>query len=361
MTSGKRRKRPYAAPSATPWDGLPAGELTPAEKIVRACHKDIYRYRHAPVCLEGEADFFNGYERDACPRCGSSRIKRSGFDSRGVRRWLCHGCGRTFTPMTGTIFEDHRITVADWTEFIIEALSYESVHGMTRANRRSVTTLPYWMAKLFLVLEGVQDDVVLSGRVEIDEMGYLLASKDRPKRPDGSELPGAYSRNRICIGIGCDGHGHSYFAREGLGKTSGAKTLAAFGEHIKKGSHLVHDMENGHNALVRELSLGSEAHSSRLMLKMPDKEKPLRNVNHLCDLLRQFLDAHSGFDRDDIDGYLNLFWVAMNPPKSKLEKAAFVLDRAMGNPKSLRYREFYKKKPRSGDGGPQETATLCKE
>ena len=42
--------------------------------------------------------------------------------------------------------------------------AYESVSGMTRANRRSGTTLPHWMAKLFAVLEDIQDDVVLSGK-----------------------------------------------------------------------------------------------------------------------------------------------------------------------------------------------------
>lgn len=61
-------------------------------------------------------------------------------------------------------------------------------------------------------------------------------------------------------------------------------------------------------------------------------------------MLKLFLNSHSGFDRDDLEGYLDLFWVAMNPPSTKMEKAAFVLDLAMRNPKSLTYREFYKRK-----------------
>jgi hypothetical protein len=31
----------------------------------------------------------------------------------------------------------------------------------------------------------------------------------------------------------------------------------------------------------------------------------------------------------------------MNPPESKMRKAVFVLNRAMGNPKTLRFRDFY--------------------
>lgn len=345
MRSGEARGR-YRAPSATPWDGLPGGPPGPAEAIVAACHRDIYRYRHAPASLEGEADFFNAYGRDSCPRCGSPRIKGNGCDAKGVRRWVCLSCGRSFTPATGTVFDGRKLPVADWTEFVIEALSFESVSSMTRGNRRSVTTLPYWMAKLFAVLAGVQDRTVLSGRVELDEMFYPLALADQPRMPDGSRMPGAYSRSKVCIGIACDGSGASVFRREGLGKTSCARTMAAFGGSIAPGSTLVHDRENAHNGLVRELGLKSVAYGSRELRGVPDAANPLRKVNRLCYLLRTFLNRHSGFDRGDLDGYLDLFWVAMNPPEDKMEKAAFVLDRAMRTPKTLRFRDFYKRKGR---------------
>lgn len=68
-----------------------------------------------------------------------------------------------------------------------------------------------------------------------------------------------------------------------------------------------------------------------------------------CYLLRLFLDSHTGFDRTRLGGYLDLFWVMMNPPRDKMEKAAFVLDRAMRNPKTLRYRDFYARSPSSDD------------
>lgn len=59
--------------------------------------------------------------------------------------------------------------------------------------------------------------------------------------------------------------------------------------------------------------------------------------------------SHSGFDRSQIQGYLDLLYVAMNEPADKLEKVAMVLDRAMRCGKTLRFREFYKKKPSSSD------------
>ena len=134
----KRRPRP----SGTPWDGAPDSDLTPAQIIVRDCHRDIYGYRHAGASAAGEADFFNGYERENCPRCGSGAVVRDGFDSNGVRRWRCRSCGRGFGPATGTIFEGRRLPVADWTEFLLEAMSFDSMAGIARSDRRSETTPP---------------------------------------------------------------------------------------------------------------------------------------------------------------------------------------------------------------------------
>lgn len=177
------------------------------------------------------------------------------------------------------------------------------------------------MAKLFAVLEGVQDRVVLSGRVKIDETLRPLARADQPRMPDGSRMPGGFSKSKICVGVGCDGSDRSVFAREGLDKTSGARKMEAFGSRIAPGSVLVHDKENEHNRLVREIGLKSVAYDSKALCRLPDAENPSGEANRLCFLLKAFLDSHSGFDRDDLKGYLNLFRVIINPPASKMEKS----------------------------------------
>lgn len=47
------------------------------------------------------------------------------------------------------------------------------------------------------------------------------------------------------VALGCDEPGNSIFIREGLGKTSRAKTFATFGSRVAPGSALIHDMEPG--------------------------------------------------------------------------------------------------------------------
>ena len=121
-----------------------------------------------------------------------------------------------------------------------------------------------------------------------------------------------------------------------------------FGGHIAEGSKLVHDMEGAHDILVSRLGLESEVHNSKLLKGISGELNPLEPVNKMCFLLKRFLASHSGFDRDDLQGYLDLFSVAVSELDGKLEKVAMVLDRAMRCPKTLRFRHFYNVNPSSG-------------
>lgn len=333
--------------SATPWDGIGESSLAPAQRLVMEAQRDAYERAHRPG--PHDAEFFNGYERDECPACGSSAVVRRGFDGRGIQRYLCRGCGRGFSPLTGTIFEDHRISLYGWSEFLLGIMSYESLAGIARRDRRSPTTPPYQLAKVFMVLDGIQDGVVLAGRVQADEMMYPVPAAEAIVSPSGRRQGGAYSRNNTCIAIACEERdgGSSAFRVLGRGKPSGERAKAAYCPHLEEGLTLVHDKENAHNAVVRERRLVSEAYDSRVIKRLDDDVNPLWKVNRLCFLLRLFLDGHSGFDRSNLDGWLNLFSVMMNPPDDRLEKVALVLDRAMTSPNTLRYRHFYKQKPSS--------------
>ncbi len=236
----------------------------------------MYGFRHEP--FGGDAGFFNAYVRDACPLCGDGHIVRNGTRRDGTQKYACRSCGGYFTPATGTIFDNAKLPVTAWADFILQALSYESMASMTREDRRAETTTPYWMAKLFAVLEGIQDEAVLSGTVWLDETYRPVAAKDAVRRPDG-KLPRGLSRNQICIGVTVDDSGRSYVRREGLGKTSKSKTWETFGVHIAKGSKLVHDMEGAHDILVSKLELKSVCFVKRFFRFSPPPSFVCHHVN----------------------------------------------------------------------------------
>ena len=145
------------------------------------------------------------------------------------------------------------------------------------------------------------------------------------------------SRNQICIGVATDKKHIICFA-EGYGKPSQERSYNAFKNHIAAGSTLIHDKETAHRKLVDELNLTSITYASKELKGLADSENPLDPVNRIHCLLKMFLNAHSGFNRDELQDYLNLYSFVANPPYDHLEKIEQLIKMIFENPKSLKYR-----------------------
>jgi len=324
MERAKSRRR-------TPWEGT--ANLNATQAFLKDSYAADYEERHRKIADCGEADMINSYKPAKCPFCGSPGFNRSGHTKSGVQRYIC-GCGKTFLPTTGTIFDEHRISIREWTDYCLNLFHHVSITADSWNNKNAFRTSRYWLQKLFLTLENIQDGIILSGKVWLDETFYSVRSEDVVRKEDGS-LPPGLSVNKICIGVATDKKNSVMFV-EGKGKQSQKKTAEAFGSHIERGSHLFHDGDNSHRRLVKELSLESTVYLSKILKELPDSENPLNPVNRVHAILKNFLNSHSGFKREDMQNYLNLFAFVINPPSELLEKVELVINLGFQNPKCKR-------------------------
>jgi len=320
----------------TPWDG--ETDLTSTQKFLRQHYETRYADRHRSISDSGEADMINSYVPAQCPFCASEKFKKSGRTNSGIQRYMC-GCGKTFLPTTGTIFDEHRISISEWMEYCLNLFRHVSITADSWNNKNAFATSRYWLQKLFLTLESVQNSIVLADHVWLDETFYSVRSENVVRKASGDKLRGL-SSNQICIGVATDKK-HTLFLVEGTGKPSQKKTLEAFRNHIQPGSTLIHDQESAHAKLIQELSLVSVAYASKDLKGLSDKENPMNPVNRAHAILKKFLNTHSSFNRDDLQGYLNLFAFVTNPPGDLLEKVELVIKTAFENPKLLRYRDYF--------------------
>jgi hypothetical protein len=328
----------------TPWDG--DANVTSTQAFLRQHYKTHYADHHRAVGDSGEAGMINSYTPLKCPFCTSERFKKSGHTKSGIQRYMC-GCGKTFLPTTGTIFDERKISISEWMEYCLNLFRHVSITADSWNNKNAFATSRYWLQKLFLTLEGIQDDIILSDFVWLDETFYSVRSENIARKEGGNKLRGL-SRNQICIGVATDKQ-RTVFLVEGNGKPSQKKTLDVFRSHVKHGSTLIHDGESAHAKLIRELSLESIVYTSKELKCLPDKDNPMNPVNRAHAILKKFLNTHGSFDRDDIQGYLNLFAFVTNPPGDLLEKVELVIKTAFENPKSLRYRDYYSVIPRDSE------------
>ena len=330
-TTGRRR---------TPWDDMKEDNRTPTQRFLSNRYKAHYEERHPVLKDTGEAELINSVVPEKCPYCSDASYSRFGQTGNGVQRYRCKACGRTFTPITGTIFDSHKIAISEWMEYCLNLFRYLSVTAGSWNNRNAFTTSRYWLEKLFLVLDGYESDIVLDGRVWFDETFYTVRSEDIKLKPDGTK-PRGLSENQLCVGVACT-KDQILCLLEGKGQPTARKAYMAFKDHIAPGSTLVHDNGKAHRMLIDALGLVDEAYDASEIKGLPDADNPLHRVNEVHARLKNFLYAHNSFDQDTMQGYLNLFSLAMNPPSDHLEKVELLLNRAFLTRKTLRYRAFYK-------------------
>ena len=322
----------------TPWDHQK--QKTPTQQFLADRYIAHYKERHPSLSNTGESELINSVVLSDCPYCHSASFKRFGLTSNGVQRYRCKKCNRTFTAITGTIFDNHKISISEWIEYCLNLFRYLSVTADSWNNRNAFTTSRYWLEKVFLVLDGYDEDIFLNGRVWFDETFYTVRSEDIKYKTDGSK-PRGLSENQLCIGVACTKE-NILCVLEGKGQPTARKSYMAFKDHILPGSTLVHDNGKAHGLLISKLRLKDESYDSNSLKKLADKDNPMSRVNEVHARLKNFLYAHNSFRRETIQGYLNLFAFAMNPPHNHLEKVEVLLNRAFITRKTLRYRDFYK-------------------
>ena len=179
----------------------------------------------------------------------------------------------TFFILHQTIFDEHRTSISEWIEYCLNIFRNVSVTADSWNNKNAFSTSRYWLEKLFLLLDSYQDDIVLSGKIWLDETYYSIMTRDRVQNKDGSG-PRGLSRSKICVGVATDKK-NTVIRAEGFGKPSQAMSCSAFLSHIAPGSTLVHDKESTHKKLVQKLSLVSEEYGAKERKGLEDFENPL--------------------------------------------------------------------------------------
>ena len=322
----------------TPWDN--SKELTVIQSFVMEKYKNDYKFKHPSLSSTNENELLNSIKVNQCKICSSEKIIKRGKTRNGIQLYYCKQCNRRFTVTTNTIFENHKISITEWINFLLDLFNYGSTTLISKTNKNSINTAIYWLHKTFLVLKDWQNNIELKNNVYIGEMFYKVIKSDIETK-NGKQFRGI-SRNQYCIGIGYAGTNIIAIV-ECLGKTTKELTVKTFKNHIKKGSKLIHDDEKSHKELIKELELSSESYNSILLKTKDDKNNPLRPINHQCDLIRQFLNSHSGFERQDLQDYLNLYCFMNSGHKNKLEKVEELLIMALNKDISLAYRDFFEK------------------
>lgn len=145
-----------------------------------------YDAKH-PAVTKSEVQFLNSIRPDHCPICVSKQIIKYGFYKDGTQGYRCKFCGSKFNILTGTIFQEQKIPVSKWIEFLLYLFEIHSVGIVARDNRNAESTDRYWLIKVFAVLEGIRSHIMLEGNIYFDEM-FFPVIKHETRIVNGKKL-----------------------------------------------------------------------------------------------------------------------------------------------------------------------------
>lgn len=318
------------------------GSKTPLDLLLFDTAEEWYGAKHPPFSAE-EIALVNSVGASECPFCHSASFRKDGKRADGTQRYLCLRCKKRFNPLTGSVFDSRKIPISEWIEFLIHLFQYESLYVSSIDNRNSPSTGRYWTKKVFEVLRGYQDGIILGDRFWIDETYLRKEPSETSKDPEGRKLRGL-SHDKFCVATATDGR-KAVLIVMGCGKPSSSRMLKALSSHIKPSSTMVDDKEKAHLALAESLGLARESHPSAKLKNLADEDNPMNEVNTVHRLFKKFMSRHGSYDRSDLQSWCDLFAFIFAHHGNVAEMVRDFLKLAISTKKVLRFRDVMNKKP----------------
>lgn len=251
----------------------------------------------------------------ACPRCGSARFVRKGRGRDGSQRWLCRGCGRTFSAKTMGLLGYSKLPAETWARYVEAMLGAD---GTLRrcAKACSVGLKTSWFMRMrvcevmgralqpFRVGESVSwqvDGTYLDESLSGNRSRGEARMPRKPHRHGGSVHARGISNLKVCVVCGANDLGDSFCRVCDRGRPSESALGRAL-EGIGGGSWVSTD---GHGAYERVLpALGAE-HVAVGAARQLGGELGL--VDALHQRLKLFLPRFHGVSTRRLSHYLDWF------------------------------------------------------
>lgn len=299
-----------------------------------------------------ELSFVNSVKVDACPYCVSEDFVKDGFRrSNGTRIYRCRKCGRHFNPLTGTLFDNHKIPISEWFKFVIHLSEYHSVSTSANDNRNARNTGYYWTKKIFSALEDSQSGVKLSGIVYIDETYVTPYPSERKVPANGKgRFKAGLSKDLYCkataleVKFVTDENGDEQRISLkgaafccGNGQPSYERLKEIYPRIIAPGSTVIHDDLPPYDRLVESMGCKGISYPSNSTKRLPDDEDPMQPINDFHGSIQSFLRAHRSFERRNLQDWLNLFCFFWNTPGTNERKAVVLTEKVVSKRQIIRY------------------------
>ena len=245
-------------------------------------------------------------EARRCPHCAREGAVSRGM-ARGLRRYQCKGCGRTFNALSGTPLSGlhHK---ERWLSFGASLAKGETVKASAARCDVAVSTAFRWRHRFLAAARSGSE--VLKGIVEADET-YVLESRKgarglgrKARRRGGKAKKRGLSREQVPVLMAADRSGTTVSAV--LPRVDAAALTAALDPVVAKDALLVSDGGASYPPCAAALGVSHEA-LNRSMGERVRGDLHVQTVNSRHSRLKDFLRPRRGIATRYLDNYLSWF------------------------------------------------------
>ncbi len=295
-----------------------------------------------------------GSEKPNCPHCGAKAtmgwVVKNGFD-KGSQRYLCKACGKKFFSTTGTAFARTRKDSNTWRKFIQLTINGKSLKACCVECKIAYQTAFTWRHKVLNAFVANQDELVMGGTVEVDEMLIPISYKgnhvkggfsNRKRLPGvdnglpresykrGTDNKSTSAKEKACVFCMVENGNKSYYAAvPGVGFMLKDMLNCTVGKHVDKRTALIladnykvsrkYFEDNGYNHVILSSNTSDNPHDHKPEIK---GELHMQHVNSMHRHLRRFLAGYCGVSSKYLENYVALYVWLKSIEFSKRQKGA---------------------------------------
>ena len=203
-------------------------------------------------------------DRPSCPHCNSENILKNG-NVRGIQRFKCKECNKTFSYTTNTILYKSNKSIETWKKFCECMINKFSLRKSAEICNINLHTAFDWRHKILDALQNMQEEITLKGVVESDETFFALSFKGNKKgnfniprevhKRGHSVTTRGLSKEMVCVPCTVNHEGMSIGKISNLGKPNVNDLEEIINGRIEKGSVFVTDSLRSYSKIAYENEL----------------------------------------------------------------------------------------------------------
>jgi len=292
----------------------------------------------------------SGAEPVRCPRCGHAHVVSKGRGRDGSRRWLCRGCGRTFSAKTDGVLALSKLGAGTWSAFLEGMVEGLPLRKLSKECGVCLKTAWYMRMRVCSVmgsrLAPFRCDEGTS--VQVDEKypnESLSGNRDRArvKMPRGPHANGhgvatrGLSKLKACVLTGVNDLGDCFCRLVGRGKAGKDEVRAGIAGVPLAGAVVSTDGLDSYVAPLAEA--GALAHN-RYNSEVAGEDE-LGMVNALHSRLGTFLAPFNGVSTRRLPLYLSWFCWEEQARRSDATRIGMLSSQVANGTTGLRIRAMW--------------------